>query len=362
MKNDMYLDLNTPAPLDPGARDENTTVVLMNMGGPRTNEDVIPFLYRLFMDPMILRFPKPLQNFFAWLIVTLRGKATKERYQLMGGGSPIYPSTEKQTQALQAELARRGRKIAVTFSFNYSEPLPEATMKELKAGKKAYAMVLSLYPHYSLATTGSNVFYLREAAKKDFPELKFVTSPSYHLHPEYIRAFKDRILEQLKPGESLDDFYLLFSAHGLPLYFILEGDPYAYQISQTISQILGELKRTDLWGISYQSAVGPLKWLRPSTEEILPELSKRGIKKMIIIPISFVTDHIETLVEIDVEYRHVAEKEGISDFRMSKALECHPGLIKALADTVEKALPVNVIARGSHEANSDRLLREKISQ
>lgn len=333
-------DLNTPVH-NPVVPDEKVMVVLMNMGGPRTNSEVKGFLYRLFMDPIILRFPlsQILQPFFAWLIVTLRAKATEERYQLIGGGSPIFESTKQQAKALETELSRRGRNLKVNFCFNYSEPFPSTALAEVKKAGKEYLLPLSLYPHYSLATIGSNLYYLGKEAAANFPGLKFLKSPAYYLHDQYIKAFAQRVQEQLKPGENLSDFYLLFSTHGLPLYFLNEGDPYAFQISQTVSRVLKELNQTDNWSISYQSAVGPLQWLKPATEDVLHALAKRGVKKMIVVPISFVTDHIETLAEIDIEYRAVAEKAGIADFRMSRSLECHPGFITALADTVEQAMP-----------------------
>ena len=321
--------------------DRQVTVVLLNMGGPRTNADVKPFLHNVFNDPILIRFPlsKILQPFFAWLLVTLRGKATEERYQLIGGGSPIYDSVKNQAQALQVELQKRGRALDVDFSFNYTEPLPADTIHQLKEAKKKYILPLSLYPHYSLATTGSNIHYLKEAAQRDYPELQFLSLPSYFLHGDYVQAFCDRIREQLKPGESLADFYLMFSAHGLPQYFLMEGDPYPFQISQTTALVLQKLNRRDRWVVCYQSDVGPLEWLKPTTEQTIRDLASRGITKVIVVPIAFVGDHIETICEIDMEYRQVAEGCGISDFRMSKAVECHPGFIKALADSVEEVLP-----------------------
>lgn len=321
--------------------DRDVEVVLMNMGGPKTNADVPDFQRRLFNDSLLIRFPLSgiLQPFFSWLLVTLRGKEAQKRYRLIGGGSPIYPSTEAQVAALGKEFQGRGRGWGVSYSFNYSPPLPEDTIKDLKSRGKKCIVPLSLYPHYSAATTGSNVFYLKEAAKKIYPDLKFIESPQYHLHEGYIQGFIDRIYESLKPNESLSDFYLIFSTHGLPKYFLAEGDPYPFQISQTVGSIVTRLNRDHSWIIAYQSAVGPLQWLQPSTESVLTAVAKRGIKKVLIIPISFVSDHIETTCEIDMEYRKVAEDLGIKDFRMTKALEAHPGFIRALADTVETVLP-----------------------
>ncbi|MCR4336710.1 MAG: ferrochelatase, partial [Candidatus Omnitrophica bacterium] len=221
------------------------------------------------------------------------------------------------------------------------EPLPCTVIEDIKRKNKKYFLPLSLYPHYSAATTGSNLFYLHEESRRNYPELKFLSVPTYCLDPAYIAAFAERIREQIKSGESLDDFYLLFSAHGLPLYFLKEGDPYPFQIAQTVACVLKELDRQDHWMVSYQSDVGPLQWIKPSTENMLSALARRGVKKVLVVPISFVTDHIETLCEIDIEYRHMAQKAGIEDFRMSKALETHPGLITALANAVESLIREN---------------------
>lgn len=328
-------------PLDPTKLDESqTTVVLLNMGGPKTNADVPDFQKRLFQDPILIRFPMSFlfQRLFAWLLVTFRTKAAMERYQLIGGGSPIFESTERQTQALQRELTRRGRKVDVVFSFNYSTPFPEETIRTILRSGRTNALLLSLYPHYSQATTGSNIHYLKKAADEIYPEIQFTEAPAYYLHDGYIQAFIDRIHEQLKPGESLDDLYLIFSPHGLPLYSLVEGDPYAFQISQTVAKILTRLGRTKRWSIAYQSAVGPLQWLKPSVEDMLEAVIRRGYKRLLIVPVAFVTDHIETSCEVDIEYRQLAEKLGVEDYRMSRAIECHPEFIRALADSVEAAL------------------------
>lgn len=332
--------------------DREVLIVLLNMGGPRTNADVADFQKRLFSDPLLIRFPLSwmFQKLFAFLLVAFRAKKAQKRYQLIGGGSPIFESTLAQTRALQAELGHRGRKLNVIFAFNYSPPFSDEAIQEAKRSQKRYLLPLSLYPHYSSATTGSNIHYLKKSAQTNYPSLRFLESPSYYLHDGYIAALVDRILEQVQPPyESLNDFYIVFSAHGLPLYFLTEGDPYPFQISQTVSKLLAKLNRTDRWIIAYQSAVGPLQWLKPSMEDAITALAKRNIDKIMIVPISFVTDHIETTCEIDMEYRAVAEQVGIKDFRMSRAIECHPGFICALADAVEQALPTAQSAEGDVE-------------
>src|SRR3989338_178314 len=182
----------------------------------------------------------------------------------------------EEIRVLKNELSSRGRTLSVTFAFNYSPPFSDDVIQEAKKAGKKYLLPLSLYPHYSKATTGSNVHYLRKSAEKNYQTLMFLESSSYYLHDGYIEAFVDRIQEQVRPYESLEDFYLVFSAHGLPLYFLTEGDPYPFQISQTVSRIQKVLNREHAWVISYQSEVGPMEWLKPTIEGILKALARRG--------------------------------------------------------------------------------------
>jgi len=330
-------DMNGPE----GINDAEAAVVLLNMGGPRHQDEIRDYQLRLFSDPLLIRFPFSFmfQKIFAWLLTYGRSKKVLRRYQSIGGGSPIYESTFHQTKALADALKKRGREMEVLFCFNYSRPLPKDVVEDLMKKKKKVILPLSLYPHYSQATTGSSVYYLKKAARKFSAGLRFCSTPEYYLHEGYIRALCDRIGEQINSGESLKDFYLVFSAHSLPHYFIAEGDPYPFQVSQTVAAILSRLHRTTRWSLAYQSAVGPLPWLKPSVPELMKALVRRGVEKVLIVPVSFVSDHLETLCDIDREFRRMAEKLGIQDFRMTKAVECHPAFIQALADAVESVFP-----------------------
>lgn len=324
-----------------GMNDAEVAVVLLNMGGPRDLTGIRDYQLRLFSDPLLLRFPLSFifQKMFAWLLTCARFRKTERRYQSIGGGSPIYESTLHQTRALADALKKRGRDIEVSFGFNYSRPLPKDVVEDVMKKKKKVILPLSLYPHYSKATTGSSVYYLKKAARRFSPGVRFCSSPEYYLREGYILAFCDRIGEQINSGESLEDFYLVFSAHSLPCYLIAEGDPYPFQVSQTVGAILSRLHRTTRWSLAYQSAVGPLPWLKPSVPDLMKALARRGIKKVLIVPISFVSDHLETLCDIDIEFRRTAGMLGIQDFRVTRAIECHPAFIQALADAVESVLP-----------------------
>lgn len=339
-KLEQIFHLRIPARHSPKTDDRQIAVVLLNMGGPEDLSEVKPFLRRLFSDRLLIRFPLAFlfQPLMAFLLPTVREKATAHRYGLIGGKTPLLQSTTNQVNALEQEFKARGRNIHVTFCFNYSRPFPKDTIAEIKVSGRKYILPLSLYPHYSAATTGSNLFYLKKEAAQNYPEAIFLETCEYYLHDSYIDAFVERIQEQIKSGESLDDFYLLFSAHGLPLYFLTQGDPYPFQVAQTIAKILSRLNSKHKWAVSYQSAVGPLQWLKPSTGEMIKALARRGQRKLLVVPISFVNDHIETLCEIDIEYRALAKSLGIDDFRMSRALECHPKFIEALADCVEESI------------------------
>jgi len=322
-------------------QEDKLLVALLNMGGPKTNSDVKAFQDKLFNDPLLIRFPfsKLLQGVFARIIIIFRLKSVEATYASMGGGSPIYLSTGKQIKALKEELYRRNRNVDVTLSFNYSPPTPKNTIAQAKLKEKTHILPLSLYPHYSTATTGSNIYYLEKEVGSSYPDCQLLPTPEYYLHNGYIQSFVDRIRESVGPQENLDDFFLLFSAHGLPVYFLTEGDLYPFQISQTVSKVLSKLDRDQKWAITYQSSVGPMQWMKPSIEAMLAMLGRKGYKKVIVVPIAFVSDHIETICEIDKEYRELAIKEGISDYRMSKAIEDHPEFISALADCVESVLP-----------------------
>ena len=333
-------DLQIPSTGKFSVNDSEVAIVLLNMGGPETIQEVRPFLKRLFMDRRIIRFPLSslLQGVFANLIVAARAKVTEHRYGLIGGGSPLLQSCIRQANALQEALRQRSRNITTTICFNYSRPLPQEVVAQLKNAGKKVIVALSLYPHYSEATTGSNRYYLKKEVQRQSPQTMVMEAKPYFLDDQYITAFCDRILEQIQKGESLDDFYIVFSAHGLPLYYLTNGDPYPFQIAQTVCRVLDRLNRKDRWVISYQSAVGPFQWLKPSTDSIIKALADRHQNKILIVPIAFVNDHIETICEIDIEYRAMARNRGIVDFRMSRALECHPAFISALADCVERTL------------------------
>ncbi len=304
--------------------DRSTGVLLLNLGGPDSLRAVKPFLFNLFSDREIIRLgPSFLQRPIAYLISSLRAKKTEEAYGLIGGKSPIWDITFAQAKALETALNQeQGTRPAdvadhytVSVAMRYWHPLIEEVIPGLYERGIRKLVVLSLYPQYSVATTGSSVNRLREVLSKY--DIEIFSIRSWFNHPLYIDALVESIREGMKlfgsggsgAAAEADGVRVLFSAHSLPVKFIEEGDPYVDQIKGTIS---GIIEKIDIkWSLSYQSKSGPVQWLGPSTEEMLEDIASEGIKNLLVVPISFVSDHIETLYEIDLLYKGMAEKLGM---------------------------------------------------
>jgi ferrochelatase len=320
-------------------------VILLNLGGPDSLQAVRPFLYNLFSDRQIIQLgPSFMQKPLAWLISTLRSKKTERYYSLIGGRSPILDITLAQAKALEEALNQLSAisyqlsAFKVFIGMRYWHPLIEDVVPEIyKSGIKRL-VALSLYPQYSIATSGSSISKLKEVSSKYPIEISYIQS--WHNHPVYIKALVDVIKKGFESFNKLladsyqlsaPDIHVLFSAHSLPKKFIDEGDPYVKEIVETIEEITKWLPIK--WHLSYQSKSGPVKWLEPSTDEKIHELSRDGIKNVLIVPISFVSDHIETLYEIDILYKQMAERLGIKLKRI-ESLNIHPYFIDALRDIV----------------------------
>jgi ferrochelatase len=338
-------------------------VVLLNLGGPDSLEAVRPFLYNLFSDRDIIRLgPSLLQKPIAWLISTLRSKKTEGMYSQIGGKSPILDITRAQAAALENMLnestehraqstdipatTRGAEKYNVYVGMRYWNPFMRDTVREIQEDGVKDIIVLSLYPHYSKATTGSSISDFKKAIEgKDF-NIRYIEQ-WYDFQP-YINSMATLAAETVA-GYSGNDFHLLYSAHSLPQSFIDEGDPYLDQIKTTIAKINARLSEppynisNDRWGLSFQSKTGPVKWLEPSTEETILKLASEECKNLIVVPISFVSDHIETLYEIDILYRDLARRNGINLVRC-RSLNTHTDFIHAL-----KALVLSKIEQASSE-------------
>jgi ferrochelatase len=314
-----------------------TGVILLNLGGPDSLQAVRPFLYNLFSDREIIRLgPASMQKPLAWLISTLRSPKTEKMYSQIGGKSPILDITRAQAVALEEALNKKSNSphsFKVYIGMRYWRPFTEEVVEQMSRDGIKKVIGLSLYPQYSVTTSGSSISEFRKAASRYGMEIIIVDS--WHNHPLYIEALVDVIKRGLASFERESNPHILFSAHSLPQKIIDQGDPYVDQTVETIREIEKLLPIT--WHLSYQSKSGPVKWLEPSTEDKLEELAHAGIKNVLVVPISFVSDHIETLYEIDILYKDLAGKLGIN-LKRTESLNDHPKFIAALQDIVEKSL------------------------
>jgi ferrochelatase len=324
-------------------------VLLVNLGGPDSLTAVKPFLFNLFSDREIIRLgPSFLQKPLAYLISLLRSGKTRAAYALIGGRSPINEITRAQAEALECSLKNstadiQGAGVTVSVGMRYWNPFLEDVIRELHGKGIRRLLVLSLYPHYSVATTGSSLSHLHKIIAA-YPGITVHAIKSWYDSPGYIDALAGQIRQGLdafgssaetRPSVRRDDIQLLFSAHSLPVKFIEEGDPYVDHIMGTIRAVAEKISVP--WSLSYQSKSGPVAWLEPSTEHMLTELSRKGVKNLLVVPVSFVSDHIETLYEIDILYKQMAADLGLYLERIP-SLNTVPQFIAALEEIVLKGI------------------------
>ncbi|MDX2274264.1 MAG: ferrochelatase [Hyphomonadaceae bacterium] len=309
-------------------------VIMFNLGGPDSLEAVRPFLFNLFNDGAIISVPQPFRFLLAQLISRTREKSAQENYAKMGGKSPLLEETEKQARALEHELAQRTTNVTFKCfpAMRYWRPFTKDAARAAKDWGATDVILLPLYPQFSTTTTGSSLKAWRGVS--DLPAATICCHPSAGAFAE---AHADAIIEAWRAGGSPAKPRVLFSAHGLPQRVIDAGDPYQWQIEKSAEAIRTRLPADWETSICYQSRVGPLKWIGPSTEEEIERAGhdKRGV---IVSPIAFVSEHIETLVELDIDYAQRAEALGLPYYLRAKALGVHPRFIAALADLTERAL------------------------
>ena len=317
-------------------------VLLLNLGGPEQLEDVRPFLYNLFSDPEIIRLPFTwLQSPLAWLISTLRYSKSQENYKSIGGGSPLRRITEEQAAALQKRLQEKGQAVQVYIGMRYWHPFTEEALVQIKRDKIEQLVILPLYPQFSISTSGSSFRLLERLWEEDpaLRKLNYTVVPSWYNRPGYVQAMADLINQELNHCPNPEQVHLFFSAHGVPLSYVEEaGDPYQQEIEDCTELIMQAVKQPNDHTLAYQSRVGPVEWLKPYTEEAIPQLAEEGVDDLLVVPISFVSEHIETLEEIDREYRELAEESGIERFYRVPTLNTHPGFINDLSELVIEAL------------------------
>ncbi|MEH2239390.1 ferrochelatase [Nostoc sp.] len=317
-------------------------VLLLNLGGPDKLEDVGPFLYNLFSDPEIIRLPfRWLQKPLAWFIASRRIRTSQENYKQIGGGSPLRRITEAQGQALKEQLGYLGQEANIYVGMRYWHPYTEEAIAQITQDNIEHLVILPLYPQFSISTSGSSFRLLEKLWQEDpkFQRIDYTVIPSWYKQPGYLQAMAELVAQELEQFPNPDEVHIFFSAHGVPKSYVEEaGDPYQQEIEECTALIMQTLNRPNVHTLAYQSRVGPVEWLQPYTEDALKELGAQGVKDLAVVPISFVSEHIETLQEIDIEYREVAEKSGIHNFRRVPAPNTHPVFINALADLVIDAL------------------------
>jgi protoporphyrin/coproporphyrin ferrochelatase len=314
-------------------------VLLFNLGGPETLADVRPFLFNLFSDPEIVRLPiRAMQKPLAWLISTARHKKSSGYYAQIGGGSPLRRITEEQAAALQGELARRGLGANVYVGMRYWRPYAEEAIDQIVRDAVDELVLLPLYPQFSVSTTGSSFkdFEALTDKRDGLGRIRRHYIRQWHTHETYIEALTRQISAEIEkfPDPNPRRVHLLFSAHSVPQSYIERGDPYLQHTEETVRLVSERLGGLSPVHLSFQSKVGPVKWLEPSTDAKLRELASQGVEQVLAIPISFVSDHIETLYELDILYKKLADEIDVKVYRRVPALNCNPTFIKALADIV----------------------------
>ena len=311
-------------------------VVLMNLGGPDSLDAVEPFLRNLFRDPAIIGVPGPVRRLLAGLIAKRRGPEAREIYRSIGGRSPLLEETEAQAAALQAALGDLGE-VEVVIAMRYWHPMSDAAALQVAAFGPDRIVLLPLYPQFSTTTTASSLGAWQKAA-----DAAGIAAPTRSVccypRADGLIAAHVALIEPLLAAAEAGKPRVLFSAHGLPQRVVARGDPYQWQVEETARSIVARLGRDDLdWTVCYQSKVGPLAWLKPSAVD---ELDRAGRDRVpvVVVPIAFVSEHSETLVELDVTYRKHAENMGIPAYHRVPALGTHPAFIATLAALVRRAL------------------------
>lgn len=317
-----------------------TGVVLFNLGGPDTLDDVQPFLQNLFSDPEVIPLPAPFRQLLAWWIAVRRAPTARGYYEQIGGGSPLRRYTETQASALEKLLSERGA-YRVVIAMRCWKPDTEDAVAALTASRPQRLVLLPLYPQYSFATTRSSLEYFRSVWARDgLPGTPMLSIDHWYDHPGYLDAMVERIEETRRgmPNGDGSPVHLVYSAHGLPMSLIQKGDPYQRQIEEQVRLLTARLPEwasaSERVSLGYQSRVGRAKWLEPSTESVLHTLGRRGVTRVLVVPLSFVSDHSETLYEIDILYRQLAAEAGITTFSRMASLNDSPTFIRALADLV----------------------------
>lgn len=319
-----------------------TAIVLFNLGGPDTLTAVNPFLFNLFNDPAILRMPRIPRYLLAKLISALRNKKARGIYERMGGRSPILPNTIAQANALEAALNEQGLNAKTFVCMRYWHPMSPEVVHAVHDFAPDRIVLLPLYPQFSTTTTESSFDDWHQSwTNAGYAPLKTEVIGCYPTDVKLIKAFAELSLPLIQQAKSHGRPIILFSAHGLPQSVIDAGDPYQYHVEQTAKHLKEELltQLGDVFDsvVCYQSKVGPKKWIEPSTEHTIKSAAEQK-RPIVVVPVAFVSDHSETLVELDQDYRDLAAQNGAPYYGRVPSLACHPIFIDALVDRIRSTL------------------------
>lgn len=325
-------------------------IVLFNLGGPDSPEAVRPFLRNLFSDAAIISLPAPLRLPLAWLIARRRAPVAREIYGHIGGRSPIFEQTRKQADALETTLSGDGVEAKAFVAMRYWHPFSDGAARAVKAFAPDQIVLLPLYPQFSTTTTASSLKDWARAAKKVGLKAPSSRVCCYPYEPGFVAGAAAKIAEAAAALKPDTGYRLLLSAHGLPKRTIARGDPYQWQVEQSAAAIVKAL--TKIGGlpelepiVCYQSRVGPLEWIGPATDSEIARAGRDG-KGVIIAPIAFVSEHSETLVELDIEYRKLAAEAGVPDYRRAATVGIQSDFIHGLAGLVRAALDGKTVTCG----------------
>ena len=310
-----------------------TAVVIYNLGGPNNKDDIESFLFNLFYDKNIIRLPNPLRFFIAKLITKLRKKEAIKNYEYLGGKSPLLRNTIRQRDALANKLNKEKYKVFV--SMNFCCPMPSDTIQEIEKFQPANIILIPLYPQFSTTTTWSFLEKWKESYRKSSLLCKQKIVCCYFSQKEFVLAYAN-ILKKVYTTYQQKNIipYIVFVAHGLPNKIIKSGDPYQWQVQKTVKLILESTNITDIdYILAYQSRVGPVSWIKPYADEVIIKMAKQK-KDIIVVPVSFVSEHVETLVELDIEYKNLAYKYGARTYYRTETVSVDNTFIEGLKNIV----------------------------
>lgn len=319
-----------------------TGIILAQLGGPRDQHEVEPFVRAIFADPDLVPLPggPVVSKVFGWVVAKARGPFVRKNYRLIGGGSPILEITLAQGRSLESTLRERGHDAHVAVAMRYTRPDTHDAVRELVRSNVDRIVLLPLYPQYSTATTGSSENELRRVLKELEIEVPLEVIRTWYDHPSYLDLQAKLVTEMLetRPESERSGSAVLFSAHGLPQSVVAKGDPYPEETAATVKGVIERIPYEIDARLGYQSRTKPVKWIGPGTEDVLAEFAGDGFDTVGMVAVSFVTDHIETLYEVDMLFRDEAEKVGIHNYYRSEMMNDRPEVGPMLADVLEDSL------------------------